>query len=136
MITRRNHNSANLILLLLFFVVTNAAYRSCGKPASRSSRVSTPVRNPIQDELRPNPSAQYREGIAAAILIDTSGSMDRKVEDADGRSRRKIEIAQSSALSLVKQFDGYAREHSGQPIVVGIYEFSERSGSRSPCRRV
>lgn len=132
---RRHHRNGNAILVVLLIVAINAA-RSCSKPSSRSSRVSTPVRNPIQDVLRPNPSAQYRDGIAAAILIDTSGSMNNQVADADGQARRKIEIAQRAALSLVNQFDSYAREHSGQPIDVGIYEFSERSASRSSCRTV
>jgi len=136
--SRRNSNRrgfGNGFLVVLFLLAVTAA-RSCGKPEPRSSRVSTPVRNPIQDVLRPNPSAQYREGIAAAILIDTSGSMNHQVEDADGRARRKIEIAQRSAISLVKQFDSYAREHAGQTIYVGVYDFSDRGANRPSTRTV
>ena len=78
---------------------------------------------------------QYREGVAAAILIDTSGSMMDKVKDADGERQRKIQIAQRSALNLVEQFEKYAREHSDQTILLGIYEFSDR-GSGPSCRTV
>jgi nitric oxide reductase activation protein len=76
--------------------------------------------------LQPKVPAELREGIAAAILIDTSGSMEQRVKDADGRPRPKIEIAQRAALDLVNQFETYAHEHAGQQIYVGIYEFSER----------
>ena len=75
------------------------------------------------------------EGIAAAILIDTSGSMRERVRDADGASQQKIAIAQRAAMNLVDQFDNYAREHSDKPLLLGIYEFSYR-GMSSCCRTV
>ena len=129
------HGFNNGVLLLLLALAVGSA-RTCGKGAPRTSRVSTPVRNPIQDVLRPNSSAEYRDGIAAAILIDTSGSMNQQVKDADGRARPKIEIAQRAAIGLVNQFDAYAREHSGQAIYLGIYEFSDRSANMRPTRQV
>jgi hypothetical protein len=92
------------------------------------------VRNPIGDALRTDPAAVYREGIAAAILMDTSGSMKEEVRDADGSTRPKIEIARRAALNLVKQFDGYSREHSDQTIFVGVYDFSERGRNTPSCR--
>ena len=116
--------------LLLILVIAFAATRSCNDRKSApptSSGISTPVRNPIEDVLQ-HPPAQYREGIAAAILIDTSGSMQLSVKDADGVMQPKIAIAQRSALNLVNQFDAYAREHSDRPLFVGIYEFSDRGG--------
>jgi hypothetical protein len=132
-ISPRRRGSNNGWIIVLFIAMVFGATRSCRDPGPRqrrtSSRVSTPVRNPIQDVLRPNAAAEYREGIAAAILIDTSGSMKQVVTDADGTGRPKIEIAQRAALNLVNQFDGYAREHAGQAISVGIYEFSARGNS-------
>lgn len=126
------------MMLLILFLVVVASGRQCGKPAPATHTVSTPVpvRNPIGEVLRPDPSAEYRDGIAAAILIDTSGSMREKVADADGSMRPKIEIAKRAALNLVKQFDGYAREHSGQTIFLGVYEFSERGRDIPSCRTV
>jgi Mg-chelatase subunit ChlD len=81
--------------------------------------------------LRPVAPIQRREGIAAAILIDTSGSMEDRVQDTDGIRRKKIDIAQRAAMNLVKQFDAFAREHPDQVINVGIYEFSQRERGSS-----
>jgi Mg-chelatase subunit ChlD len=123
---------------MMFAIVYANHERRNNKPtapaASRSGGVSTPVRNPIEDVLKPT-GAQYKDGIAAAILIDTSGSMNLKVEDADGSKRPKIDIARRAALELVNQFDAYARQHTDQKILLGIYEFSDRD--RGPvCRPV
>jgi hypothetical protein len=71
----------------------------------------------------------------AAILIDTSGSMNERVRDADGAMQPKISIAQRAALKLVDQFDTYGKQHSDQAIFLGIYEFSDR-GKGSFCRTV
>jgi von Willebrand factor type A domain len=120
-------------LLFFAFIVVMQMARRCDKPAPSSNRVSTPVRNPIQDLLRPPAAVQYREGIAVAILVDTSGSMKERVPDADGTRQPKIRIAQRSALNFVKQFDNYAREHPDKTIRLGIYEFSNR-GRGPACR--
>jgi hypothetical protein len=134
---RRNRQGANGVLVVVIFAAL-AASGACdgGRFAPpRSSRVSTPVRNPIEDVLKPAVDTQYKDGIAAAILIDTSGSMREKVKDIDGARQPKIAIAQRAALSFVEQFDKYAREHSDKPILLGIYEFSAR-GDSSCCRTV
>ena len=65
---------------------------------------------------------------AAAIVIDVSGSMKDSVRGEDGRKERKIEIARRAARDLVEQFARYADEHKDEPVLLGIYEFSERSG--------
>jgi len=132
---RRRHRQGNGALLAILLAVFVAA-RTCDRPKSRSSssRVSTPVQNPIQDVLKPT-QTEYKPGVAAAILIDTSGSMNERVRDSDGAMRPKIDIAQRSALDIVKQFDAYAREHTGQEIQLGIYEFSDR-GAVPVCRPV
>jgi len=127
-------------LLLVFLIIMISSSRQCNGPATSTSSYNepapVPVRNPIGEALRPDPAAEYRDGIAAAILIDTSGSMRDRVKDTDGSSRPKIEIAQRAALNLVRQFDSYAREHSDQSIVVGIYEFSDRGRNTPLCREI
>lgn len=130
-------NKSWLMVLFLVLIMAFAAARSCGGRSSRpaSVRVFTPVGTPIEDVLRPAAGAQYRDGVAAAILIDTSGSMQQRVQDADGAMQPKISIAQRAALSLVQQFDTYAQAHSDKPIYLGIYEFSDR-GTSSNCRTV
>src|SRR5262245_32629711 len=102
---KRRGSGGGAILFFILLIAFTTSQRRCQQPASRqarqSSRVSTPVRNPIQDVLRPNEAAQYRDGVAAVILIDTSGSMKQAVMDTDGTTRPKIEIARRSAQELV-----------------------------------
>lgn len=111
-------------------ILAVGAAKGCGSSEPPSSTVSTaiPVTNPIQDMLQQGNPAPAQEGIAAVILVDTSGSMGDAVPDADGNRKPKIKIAQQAAMNLVNQFDGYAREHPDQKILLGIYEFSQRAG--------
>lgn len=134
---RERRPSGNTVVLVLLGVLI-ASSSQCEKPAPSTHTVNTPVpvRNPIREVLRPDPAAEYRDGIAAAILIDTSGSMREVVQDSDGRMRPKIEIAQRAASNLLQQFDSYAREHANQDIVVGVYEFSDRGRGTPTCRTV
>jgi hypothetical protein len=90
--------------------------------------VSTPipVTNPIQDVLQQSSPAPSQEGIAAVILVDTSGSMGEPVPDVNGNRQPKIKIAQQAAMNLVSQFADYASAHPDQKISLGIYEFSQR----------
>ena len=120
---------------VLVLVVVVVAAKACDRSEPPSSTVSTPipVTNPIQDILRQGNPAPSQEGIAAVILVDTSGSMGEPVRDAEGNQKPKIKIAQQAAMNLVNQFDGYAREHPDEKIALGIYEFSQRS--RSPSAR-
>jgi Mg-chelatase subunit ChlD len=89
----------------------------------------------IDEQLATDAAAAAKEGIAAAIVIDVSGSMDDEVEGQDGREERKIDIARRAARDVVEQFARYADDHHDEPVLLGIYEFSERSG-RDDCRPV
>lgn len=108
---------------------------SCGR--SERPRASGPgvVRNPIEDMLRISHPVARQEGIAAAILVDTSGSMADSVPDASGGPRPKIAIAKDAVLRLVRQFEEYARQHADRHILLGIYEFSARE-HQPFCRQV
>lgn len=126
--------ASNLFLFVMLLAFVRVA-RSCERerPATSSPPVSTPVENPIKSVLETPTPREYRDGIAAAILIDTSGSMRDKVKDTDGAMQPKIDIAQRAAMNLVEQFVGFAREHPEKQIVLGIYEFSDRE--RQPATR-
>jgi Mg-chelatase subunit ChlD len=89
----------------------------------------------IDDALTPAAEVPTREGLAAAIVIDVSGSMEDEVEGPDGREEEKIEIARRAARDLVEQFARYAEKHPEESVLLGIYEFSERSGE-ADCRPV
>lgn len=103
----------------------------------RSSRDDRPSRTErrIDEQLAPSAEIRQREGLAAAILIDVSGSMEDEVRGDNGRDEEKIDIARRAARDLVEQFARYAEEHPNEPVLLGLYEFSERSG-RPDCRAV
>lgn len=117
--------------LVCVAVLAGACAWESASPEERRARADRRIDEELapQGELPPQ-----REGIAAAILVDVSGSMDDKVEAEDGRREKKIEIARRAARDLVEQFAKYAETHPGEPVVLGLYEFSERSGA--DCRPV
>jgi Mg-chelatase subunit ChlD len=71
------------------------------------------------------PLGDTKEGIAAVVLMDVSGSMADRVRDG-AANRPKIEIARRAALALVEQFHAYAAAHPEEPVLVGLFEFSAR----------
>jgi Mg-chelatase subunit ChlD len=89
----------------------------------------------IDERLGGAPTLPARDGIAAAIVIDVSGSMDDKVEGTDSRQERKIAIDRRAARDLVEQFARYADDHPDETVLLGIYEFSRRRGEPD-CRPV
>ncbi len=121
-----------LALGLATLVACSACQRqstdSEGNELSRSDRR-------IDERLAPQAAAEPREGLAAAIVIDVSGSMSEDVPGEKGRDEPKIEIARRAASDLVDQFVRYAQEHPDEPVLLGVYEFSERSGV-ADCRPV
>ena len=126
----RVFRSGTLRLILLAVLAATA----CDARERREEGGSRTERR-IDERLTPTSAVAQKEGIAAAIVIDVSGSMKEKVEGADGREERKIEIARRAARDLVEQFARYADDHRQEPVLLGIYEFSERSG-KEDCRVV
>ena len=104
------------------------------KPAKDEGGMTRTERR-IDEQLAPDTKTETRDGLAAAIVIDVSGSMDDSVSGEGGRSERKIEIARRAALDLVVQFARYAEDHKDEQVMLGLYEFSERSG-QPDCRPI
>lgn len=123
--------TALAVALLLATAPLSAA---CQREERRTAREDRTARD-IDKRLTPASEPPVREGLAAAILIDVSGSMDDSVEGADGRDEPKIEIARRAAHELVDQFARYAAEHPNEDVRLGIYEFSRRRGEPD-CRPV
>jgi hypothetical protein len=128
-----------ILAVIVAFVFLNAVkqnnrqkHRSPGTPA-----VSQPqaVANPILGQLQQNVQTTPRAGIAIGIALDVSGSMDEVVADQDGGSQPKIVIARRCVLNILKETEAFLKKHPDQPIEVGVYEFSSRSGQPS-CRQV
>jgi Mg-chelatase subunit ChlD len=89
----------------------------------------------IDEALTPPTAVAPREGLAAAIAIDVSGSMSDEVSGESGQSEPKIEIARRAARDLIEQFARYAEEHPEEPVLLGLYEFSDR-GDQPDARTI
>ena len=89
----------------------------------------------IRKELQAPADVRPQEGIAAAILIDTSGSMKDPVRGLHMGKKPKIEIAREAVVSLLDQFTDFATEHPERKVLVGVYEFSTRK-DQPECRAV
>jgi Mg-chelatase subunit ChlD len=101
-------------------------------PAEAAPSVSREVTR-IITAITPSAVVVPREGLAAAIVIDVSGSMKRNVGGRNSES--KIVVARRAAIDLVDQFAKYAEAHPGEPVLLGIYEFSSRN-NEPDCREV
>ncbi len=112
-------------------LVAVAAFSMCRRESGGGTDAGEPLRRAdrqMDKQLAPSSTVTPREGLAAAIMIDVSGSMNDEVTGEDGREERKIEIARRAALDLVEQFARYAEDHADEPVLLGLYEFSERNG--------
>ncbi len=76
-------------------------------------------------------AAAEAEGVALAIVYDTSGSMKETVQDANGRATAKYVIANRALASIAKQIQNFATNSSDTPkkIEAGLFVFSG-SGAR------
>lgn len=113
---------------LILASVATLALAACVEESGGSEARRTTTDERIDQALTPAQPIQLREGLAAAILIDVSGSMRERVPDETGKPTQKIEIARRAARDLVEQFARYAEERRDEPVMLGIYEFSERDG--------
>jgi Mg-chelatase subunit ChlD len=131
-VTRQN---LRLVLGLVALVIMfKACDRDPGQQTQQASRGEREAQQ-VDGELTPQKSVEAREGLAAAIAIDVSGSMDEAVAGQNGRKEAKIEIARRAALDIVEQFASYARAHADEPVLLAVYEFSRRRGEPD-CRVV
>jgi Mg-chelatase subunit ChlD len=119
-----------LIALVIFLKTRDRDGRQQTGPATDDG-----VAREIDNQLAPEQTGETREGLAAAIAIDVSGSMAEEVTGLNGRREPKIDIARRAALDLVDQFASYARDHADEPVQLGVYEFSRRRGEPD-CRTV
>src|SRR5437588_5664938 len=56
----------------------------------------------------PRAQAADEEGLAVAIVFDTSGSMQEQVRDRDGKSAPKYVIANRALIAIAKQIQTFA----------------------------
>lgn len=120
--SRRGSFITNVAIGLLVVAVV----RACGEPDAVPEEAGDDIAA-IERDLTPADAAAVREGIAALVVMDVSGSMRNAVADG-GDQRRKIDVARRAALVLIRQFHAYAQTHPDEPVVVGLFEFSDLDG--------
>jgi Mg-chelatase subunit ChlD len=116
-LTRARHVAAVLLLTTLAACQQQGPSGTYEWPTGEAAR--------LDGRLAPGATAPQRDGLAAAILIDVSGSMSSRPRRG---SEPKIVSARRAALDLVDQFVRYAADHPDEPVMLGLYEFSDRSG--------
>jgi Mg-chelatase subunit ChlD len=120
--------------LIALVVIVKACDREPGQETQQQTRAERAA-SELDAQLTPAQTVEAKDGLAAAIAIDVSGSMDEEVAGQNGRKEPKIAIARRAALGLVEQFATYARAHPDEPVLLGVYEFSRRRGE-ADCRPV
>lgn len=86
-------------------------------------------RQRLVESLKPPADVELKDGVAVAIVIDTSGSMNESVPGKGGDRVRKIEAARTAVAALVETTQRLAQERTERPVVLALYEFSSRSGN-------
>ena len=77
--------------------------------------------------------AAENEGVALAIIYDTSGSMRDAVRDSSGHSTPKFVIANHALVAIASQLQHFSTNSAGAPrkLEVGLYTFNPKgSGAR------
>jgi uncharacterized protein YegL len=75
-------------------------------------------------------NAAEEDGVALAIIYDTSGSMHDSVRDSNGRPAPKYIIANRALAAVAKQLQAYAASGAGgapRKVEAGLYVFSGES---------
>jgi len=69
-------------------------------------------------------SARAEEGVAVAIVYDTSGSMKDPVRDATGKLAPKYKIANKALEAILDRLEAYARSGAGRKVEAGLFVFN------------
>lgn len=110
-----------------------AVFRAVGSPGKMSNRIISPVlvvATLLALGFSHAASAAEQEGIAIAIVYDTSGSMKELVKDATGRYQPKYRIANRALESIVHRIEAFANTPSGgtpRKVNCGLIVFSGRT---------
>lgn len=75
----------------------------------------------------PGPSrllAAEQEGVALAIVYDTSGSMGETVRDKEGKQSPKYVIANRALIAVVRQIEAFAKNNqASRKVEAGLFTF-------------
>src|SRR5438105_4747292 len=79
-----------------------------------------------------NLCAAEAEGVAVAIVYDTSGSMRETVPDEGGKSSPKYVIANRALISIANQIEAFATNSTGgtaRKVEAGVFIFDHNTGA-------
>ena len=90
-----------LLALIAVVLIVKNCNRNDREPPREDTRAPRAARevDEIAQQLTPDKRVEARDGLAAAILIDVSGSMAAAVGGREGRHEAKIDIARRAALT-------------------------------------
>ncbi len=111
-----------IALLIVFAVFRLGSWVRTGFSGNGSSTAAGESGSEVTLTV-PDPKAS-RDGIAVAVLVDTSGSMKERVAGAGSERRPKIEIARSCLAKIVERMEGYAAEDPKRVFELSLYAFS------------
>lgn len=124
-ISRRLRDSRVRLFVVLLLAFISAG---CGQRQSDSTPPISTGGHKIPPDYNPNriplPEADQRLGSAVVILVDTSGSMDQHIADADGNSQPKHAIAREVLQGIVDHTDKWTVENTDHNLEFGILTFS------------
>src|SRR5690606_14323397 len=124
---KKSAGYAPLIFLALFGVLGwNVLFNSSERTAEDPDEIRRQL-------LEVAPPAERRDGIAVAVMLDTSGSMNGRVDSPAG-AQPKINIAREAAAEVVRQISTFAQS-SEVPVEVGVYAFSGSSADDTAAVR-
>ena len=105
---------------------------AASRPSGAAPTQAAPALNPVLRVLQPPAGVARSEGVAIALLMDTSGSMNSRPKNG---GEVKIVAARASAVEVVRKAEAFAKAHANKKVLLGVYEFSVRN-HEALCRNV
>ena len=111
-------------MCISFLLLSGCCKGKSGRSGPEPQAEDNPPEKLTKELARPA-GTEPKEGIAIAILIDASGSMDDRVMDTDNVEREKIVIAKRTAKKILEQIKKFTDENKDKTLQVGVYAFNE-----------
>jgi uncharacterized protein YegL len=129
---RQDHRSSwaqhgRAITLSGLLVLSMAIVAGCGKdnpPTPRRSDTVAPSKKQGGDKVIDLPTADQRLCTGIVILLDTSGSMQQSVKDAEGNERPKSQLAAEALARITDATAAWVSKNPDRTLNLGVFTFS------------
>lgn len=117
------------LVIVIAIAMTAVGCGRASKPHPQAPLAPSPVNSTSNSgsNLLPHidlPQPSQRLGTAVVILIDTSGSMEQRVNDHAGHQQPKYQIAREALQKIIGFTDAWQSNHKETPFYLGISSFS------------